>query len=143
LQRIFEATRKRRVLIEGAGVLADIDDGDDLARLQTWAEQADPAAYSTDPIGQIRGVGLRTFQYLRMIAGTDTVKPDIQVQRFVEAVAEESNRRDLDLSGDAAVLESCERIAAETGYRMIELDQIAWWHFAEADARHAGETGEP
>lgn len=138
LQRIFEAARKRRVLIKGADVLASIDAPDDLARLQTWAENADPYQYRLDPIGQLRGVGLRTFQYLRMIAGTDTVKPDIQVQRFIKAIATAATRTDLDASSDTAVLKSCERIAAETSYRMIEIDQIAWWHFSESNARHAG-----
>jgi hypothetical protein len=131
LTHIFEATRKRRVLIEAAEVLANWTGHTDLDRLQTWAKQADPYAISTDPIGQIRGVGLRTFQFLRMIAGVDTVKPDIQVQRFVTAIADATDRPQLDASNDMAVLESCERIAAQTGYRMIELDQIAWWHFSK------------
>jgi hypothetical protein len=75
-----------------------------------------------------------------MIAGIDTVKPDIQVRRFIEALAEVSDSPHLDASTDPAVLESCQWIADETGYRMIELDQIAWWHFADATERHAVET---
>jgi hypothetical protein len=31
-----------------------------------------------DPVGSIKGVGLVTFQYLRMMGGVDTVMPDIR-----------------------------------------------------------------
>lgn len=140
LSEIFEAQRKRRVLISGAAVFANIDGENDLGRLQQWARDADPTRYSEDPFGRITGVGLRTFQYLRMIAGIDTVKPDIQVQRFIKALTEEIDSRHLDASTDQAVLESCQWIADETGYRMIELDQIAWWNFADATERHAAKT---
>lgn len=140
LSEIFEAQRKRRVLISGASVFASINGEHDLDRLQQWAQDANPTTYSEDPFGRITGVGLRTFQYLRMIAGIDTVKPDIQVRRFIEALAEETDSHQIDASTDRAVLETCQWIADETGYRMIELDQIAWWHFADATERHAAET---
>lgn len=75
-----------------------------------------------------------------MIAGIDTVKPDIQVKRFVAALADATDNSQLDHSSDKAVLESCEWIADETGYRMIELDQIAWWQFSDANERHSGDA---
>ena len=121
-------------------MFANIDTEHDLGRLQQWAQDADPTSYSEDPFGRITGVGLRTFQYLRMIAGINTVKPDVQVRRFIEALAEETDSPHLDASTDRAVLESCQWIANETGYRMIELDQIAWLHFADTTERHAAET---
>jgi len=136
LKNIFEARRKRHVLLKGADLFTEVDRTDDLVRLQEWANNADPHNYSQDPFGSIRGVGLRTFQYLRMIAGVDTVKPDIQVKRFVEAVSEATDDPSLDASSDQRVLESCGRISSQTGYRMIELDQIAWWEFSNADERH-------
>lgn len=126
LVQIFEAGRKRHVLIEGARVFADFAGTSDLDRLQRWARNADPLNYSEDPFGSIRGVGLRTFQYLRMVAGVDTVKPDIQVKRFIEALADATETPQLDASSDHAVLKSCEWISSQTEYRMIELDQIAW-----------------
>lgn len=140
LQQIFEAQRKRHVLTRGAEVLADIDAGTDLARLQHWAHQANPYSYTDDPVGRITGVGLRTFQYLRMISDVDTVKPDIQVRRFIESLADATGNPNLDPSQDRTVLETCEWLAEMTDYRMIELDQIAWWHFADATERHAATT---
>ena len=58
-------------------------DMDDLSVLQSWAKNADPQD-GDDPIRELDGIGVATFQYLRMIAGANTVKPDIQVERFVE-----------------------------------------------------------
>lgn len=139
LSRIFEARRKRHVLIEGARVFADAEGDDDLDRLQRWARNADPVNHTRDPFGRINGVGLRTFQFLRMNAGIDTVKPDIQVKRFVETLADETDLPNLDASTDRAVLESCEWISSQTEYRMIELDQIAWWWFSDAGERHAAD----
>lgn len=91
-------------------------------------------------LAEITGVGLRTFQYLRMIAGVDTVEPDIQVHRFIESLADETGNPNLDPTRDKTVLESCEWLAEVTDYRMIELDQIAWWHFTDASERHSATT---
>jgi len=140
LEQIFEAQRKRRVLVQGAAVFSKIGSGTDLERLQHWARRADPYDYSSDPFGSTSGVGLRTFQYLRMIAGIDTVKPDIQVQRFIRELADATGNPHLDPARDQTVLESCEWLAEVTSYRMIELDQIAWWHFADTSERHAANT---
>lgn len=75
-----------------------------------------------------------------MIAGVDTVKPDMQVQRFIEALADATGDPNLDPAQDKTVLQSCEWLAEATNYRMIELDQIAWWHFSDATERHAADT---
>jgi len=64
------------------------------------------------------------------------VKPDIQVQRFITELADTIQDPRLDPSTDLTVLKSCEYLADTTDYRMIELDQIAWWHFSDATERH-------
>jgi hypothetical protein len=133
LLEIFEATRKRRVLIQGAEVLSNVDGNDDLLRVMSWAENADPFDHENDPFGRIRGVGLRTFQFLRMNAGVDTVKPDIHVTDFLKKLKESTDRPELDFSSDKSVLKSCKWLSQRTNYRMIELDQIAWWNFADTN----------
>ncbi len=129
------AERKRHVLCEAGAVLADRTDGDDLETLRTWAAEADVYRYDEDPIGSISGVGPATFQYLRMLAGVDTVKPDPQVTAFVEAVADDLDSSTLDASEPLRAVASCEWLAIETSYRRIELDQIAWWAFTDEDER--------
>jgi hypothetical protein len=51
---------------------------DDKAALRAWAGNARLENWWEDPIGSIKGVGLVTFQYLRMMGGVDTVMPDIR-----------------------------------------------------------------
>lgn len=47
------------------------------AKLENWRE---------DPVGRIKGVGLITFQYLRMMGGVDTVMPDKIVKRVINGI---------------------------------------------------------
>jgi hypothetical protein len=45
---------------------------DDKAALRAWAGNARLENWREDPVGRIKGVGLVTFQYLRMMGGVDT-----------------------------------------------------------------------
>jgi hypothetical protein len=126
LNEIFSNQRKKKILIEGARQLHD-PDMDDSTSLKTWARNAQPSNYQNEKIGSIHGVGLRTFQYLRMLAGVDTLKPDIKVKRFLREIAPEVDI-DLGFSGDLEALEKCNELAASSDYRVIEVDQIAWWY---------------
>lgn len=116
--QIFEILRKRRVLTKGADFFANIGGEDDIDRLQKWARNANSTNHSEDPFGQIAGVGLRPFLYLRTIAGIDTVKPDIQVQRIIESLAEATYCPYLGPSTDQTVREICQWIADEADYRI-------------------------
>jgi len=49
---------------------------DDRAALIHWARHAQLYGWEQDPIGSISGVGINTYQYLRMMGGVDTVMPD-------------------------------------------------------------------
>ncbi|SFT09063.1 hypothetical protein [Halostagnicola kamekurae] len=105
-----------------------------LGLLQTWAESADPEQYRSDPVGAVHGIGPATFQYLRMISGADTVKPDIQVEKFITELEKEHPKFSLDSSSDAGLIDSCSWLAAHSTYSMIEIDQIAWWTFSETES---------
>ncbi|MYB64929.1 hypothetical protein F4X73_09590 [Candidatus Poribacteria bacterium] len=48
--------------------------------LKNWAIQAKPEEYQTL---NIRGFGIAGFQYLRMLFGADTTKPDVHIIRFI------------------------------------------------------------
>ena len=136
------AQRKRHVLCAAAAVLADRPAGDDLEALRSWAASADIYRYDEDPIGEISGVGPATFQYLRLLAGVDTVKPDPQVTALVEAVAVEADAPDIDASEPLRAVAACEWLAIETSYRRIELDQLAWLTFAdERELEAAADAG--
>lgn len=129
------AQRKRRVLLEAAAVLAARPEGDDLEALRAWAAEADVYAYEDDPIGAISGVGPSTFQYLRMLAGVDTAKPDPGLIELLEAVAEAADEPTLATTDRLRAVAACEWLAIVTSYRRLEIDRIAWWTFTEAAER--------
>lgn len=131
LQEIFTNQRKTRVAREIAAHLTSLSAETDLKALQTWAENANSLNHQSDPIGSINGVGLRTFQYLRMLAGTDAIKPDIQVLKFVDALQESLPEAPLETSTDTHTLTSCQWLAKNSSFELIELDQIAWWFYAD------------
>ena len=144
----FGAQRKRQVLIEAAGELADrvdsvgerddrTDRRSDLESLQDWAFEADPFHYDTDPIGAIDGVGPGSFQYLRMLAGVDTVKPDPEVTQLLAAVADDASVPALYVDDPIEAVAACEWLAVVTSYRRIEIDRIAWWTFTDDEQREA------
>jgi len=56
----------------------------DFASLKFWAEKANYEKWNLDVIGKIPGVGLTTFQYLRLQAGVDTIVPDRMIRREAE-----------------------------------------------------------
>lgn len=131
------ARRKRRVLLGIAAVLAARSDGDDFAALVDWAETIDHYRYEEDPIGAVSGVGPSTVQYLRQLAGVDTVRPDPTVETFLEAVDAALERSPIETSTPRRTIASCEWLAFESGYRPLELDRIAWWTGTDADERAA------
>jgi len=54
--------------------------GSELLKIEEWARAARPVDYV--PL-RIRGFGPAAFQYLRMLFGANTTKPDIYICRFV------------------------------------------------------------
>jgi hypothetical protein len=90
-------------------------------RLLQWAESVKPQGYLS--VG-VRGFGLAGFQYLRMLFGAQTAKPDVHVIRFVcNAVG--SN------VGDAAALSLLEEACAILKWPLLDFDQEVWEKGAE------------
>ncbi len=137
LVEAFGAQRKRNVLLEAAAIFADRPEDDDLEALRAWAAEADVYRYGEDPIGAISGVGPATFQYLRMLAGIDTAKPDPEVTALLAVVAAEADVAELEGLEGLRSVAACEWLAAVTSYRRIEIDRIAWWNFVDETDREA------
>lgn len=90
---------------------------EDFRVLKGWADQSNLNYRKTDPIGQLKNVGIATFQHLRMNFGVDTVKPD---QRVMEVLSKEFN---IKLSAFESIL-AVEQIASITDHRVLEIDQV-------------------
>lgn len=54
---------------------------DDLETLRKWGKESSVEKYKD---WNIKGIAFTTYQYLRMLCGADTVKPDIYILRIVE-----------------------------------------------------------
>jgi hypothetical protein len=77
-------SEKRASMLSGVvDYLLDIqhrfDAKDEAGRLALWAQWARPGDYLAV---NVRGFGLAGFQYLRMLFGADTVKPDVHIIRY-------------------------------------------------------------
>ena len=75
-------------------------------------------------IGRIKGVGLVTFQYLRMMGGVDTVMPDKIVKRVINEILEKAGYEPV--NNDMEFVKKAEEVALTCGYRPIELCWMTW-----------------
>lgn len=106
-----------------ASYLSTISNSDKLA-LRTWARNAKLENWREDPIGRIKGVGLVTFQYLRMMGGIDTVMPDKIVKRVINEILVKAGLKPV--NNDIEFIKKAEEAALSCGYKPIELCWMTW-----------------
>lgn len=99
----------------------------DFEALRFWAEKASYENWREDPIGKISGVGLITFQYLRMQAGVDTTMPDKIVKRAVLKNFGIKAKNDIDF------IKKMEAFSKETGYSQVLLCWAIWLKESDAE----------
>jgi len=85
LRTVWKNIRSWTIAREIASYLSTLSEDDKLA-LRTWASNAKLESWREDSIGRIKGIGLITFQYLRMMGGIDTVMPDKIVKRVINEI---------------------------------------------------------
>jgi hypothetical protein len=93
---------------------------EDLAGMRHWANYANVLDYMHFGV---KGIGLATFQYLRMLLGVPTVKPDVHIKR---AVSEALHRKVTDLEAISIV----EQASKEIGLSATIVDHSLWRVFA-------------
>lgn len=100
----------------------------EVERLKHWASQTSPDGYLER---RIRGFALAGYQYLRMLFGANTAKPDVHICRYV---ARAIGRKVSDLEA-LNLLEGASKIS---GFRLRDLDTTIW----ETSTRHTKKTGQ-
>ena len=105
--------------------LAVVKDLDDRGALRCWAANSCLDKWKEDPIGKIKGVGIITFQYLRMMGGIDTAMPDKIVRRVVRQILNEANA-DLPTEKDMELINTIEQMAKLSGYKSTEICWMTW-----------------
>jgi hypothetical protein len=133
LEKIWRNKRSWQMAKSVASYLAGVkkEKGlDDRQAFIYWAKHAQLDGWGKDPIGEIKGVGINSFQYLRMMGGIDTVMPDKIVKRVIAEVLAKANMEMP--STDIDFVRLMEHIAPEVGYRAIELCWMTWLIQSEA-----------
>ena len=133
LERVWRNKRSWQMAKSVASYLAGIKKEkrfDDRQALIYWAWHASLDDWETDPIGRIKGVGINSFQYLRMMGGIDTVMPDKIVKRVIAEMLAKAN---VEMpSTDIEFVKFMERMAPEVGYKAIALCWMTWMIQSEA-----------
>ena len=106
----------------------------DRETLRLWAKSAVLENWDNNPVGAITGVGINSYQYLRMMGGIDTVMPDKIVKRVINGIIEEAGEKPP--ATDIDFVKTVESLGPETGYRAIELCWMTWLIQSEADVIH-------
>jgi hypothetical protein len=133
LEKIWRNKRSWQMAKSVASYLAGVkkEKGlDDRRAFIYWAKHARLDGWEKDPIGKIKGVGINSFQYLRMMGGVDTVMPDKIVKRVIAEILAKANMEMP--STDIDFVRLMEHMAPEVGYRAIELCWMTWMIQSEA-----------
>jgi hypothetical protein len=123
LRKVWKNMRSWLIAREIASHLSTIS-SDDRETLRTWAKNTKLENWREDPIGRIKGVGLVTFQYLRMMGGIDTIMPDKIVKRVINEILVKAGLEPI--NDDIEFIKKVEELALTCGYRPIELCWMTW-----------------
>lgn len=97
---------------------------DDRSALRTWARNANLQKMERRSYWKNKGVGLITFQYLRMMGGMDTVMPDKIVKRVINEILVKAGLEPV--NDNIEFIKRAEEVALSCGYRPIELCWMTW-----------------
>lgn len=124
VNELREIWRNKRITAKNVASYLSTTSDDDKSALRTWARNANLKKWREDPVGRIKGVGLVTFQYLRMMGGVDTVMPDKIVKRVINDILERAGLEPVE--NNIEFVKKAEEIALTCGYRPIELCWMTW-----------------
>jgi hypothetical protein len=123
LRTVWKNKRSWNIAKEIASYLSTLSNDGKIA-LRFWASNAKLENWKEDPIGRIKGVGIVTFQYLRMMGGIDTVMPDKIVKRVINEILVKAGQEPV--NDDMKFIRKAEEVALACGYRPIELCWMTW-----------------
>ncbi len=120
---IWKNKRTWQVVREISLYLSNIAD-DDKTSLRTWAEKSSLENWKEDPIGRIKGVGLITYQYLRMMGGVDTVMPDKIVKGFINNILINTGKDRI--NNDMELIKFIDKLALKLKVTRVEICFLSW-----------------
>lgn len=105
---------------------------DDREALRCWAASSCLENWKENPIGKIKGVGIITFQYLRMMGGIDTAMPDKIVRRVIKQILNEAEL-EMPTKGDLELVTTIGRMSNISGYGPTQICWMTWLIQPEGD----------
>ncbi len=121
-ERSWHVARAVAAYLEGLATAGGLDDS---GALRSWAAGSRLEGWRQNPIGMIKGVGVTTFQYLRMMGGIDTAMPDKIVRRVIRQIVDEAGVG-MAVDGDMELVNTIEYLGSLAGYRPIEICWMTW-----------------
>lgn len=73
-ETLYNLTKKMIIIANERNDLKELE------ALKLWARTVSPVDYKTF---NVEGIGLATFQYIRMMLGAKTIKPDVHIKRII------------------------------------------------------------
>jgi hypothetical protein len=128
VQNIWRNSRSWQVARAAASYLhnlATTENLDEREALRCWATNSCLEGWEENPVGSINGVGITTFQYLRMMGGVDTAMPDKIVRRVIRQILDEASV-EMPTGGDIELVTTIEQMSKISGYRPIEICWMTW-----------------
>lgn len=80
----------------------------EIEKLKTWANETLPTDYKKF---NVKGIGLATYQYIRMMLGASTVKPDVHIKRTISNIL---NRNVSDIESINLFEQACKELKVDT-----------------------------
>jgi hypothetical protein len=126
INELREVWRNRRSWAIAKGIASYLStlSEDDKTALRAWASNTSLRVGGKILLEGLKGVGLVTFQYLRMMGGIDTVMPDKIVKRVVNDILMKAGLEPVE--DDIEFVKRAEQIAFACGYRPVELCWMTW-----------------
>ncbi|WP_052400165.1 hypothetical protein [Geoglobus acetivorans] len=115
---LYSLWRNKRSWQVAKGVCSIISEyGEGATALRRWAKEAEVESWREWL--DVKGAGINTFQYLRMMGGIDTVMPDRIVRRFVGRFVDPPNKL-------VEFVEFVESLSGYVGFGSTEICWLSW-----------------
>ena len=124
LQEVWKNKRSWMLAKDVASYITSTYHCEDRKAFRTWALNSTLEGWENDPIGKIKGTGIVTFQYLRMMGGVDTVMPDKIVKRVLNEIFAKAKLETFD--DNLVFVKKAEEVAISCGYKPIEFCWMTW-----------------
>lgn len=108
-------------LIEYANIKPTDETEIELRKLRDWASSLNVYNFKTF---NVAGIGIATYQYIRMMLGVKTVKPDVYIKRYVQSVLNKKlNEKDL--------IDIFEKSCNSANIDVAQADHSLWKQYAK------------